>query len=65
MKEQKRFYNEARLQVVRLSGKTQLLSGSDGTSGGNGGGGGGGNQNSPMMGLGATHGYYTAGGSLQ
>lgn len=63
MKE-KRKYSEARLNVVRLSGKSQLLAGSDGTSGGNGGGGGG-NQNSPMMGFGATHGDYTAGGSLQ
>ena len=35
MKDQKRKYNEARLSVVRLSGKQQLLAGSDAGGGGN------------------------------
>ena len=59
MKE-RRNYSEARLNVVRLSGKSQLLAGSD-----NGGGGGGGNSPTYSPTAGVTLQAMGAEGSLQ
>ena len=60
MMKQKRIYSEARLNVVRLSGKSQLLAGSD-----NGGGGGGGNSPTYSPTAGVTLQAMGAEGSLQ
>ena len=60
MMKEKRKYSEARLNVVRLSGKSQLLAGSD-----NGGGGGGGSAPSYSPVAGVTLQAMGAEGSLQ